>query len=161
VRAHRLLEQKLESMDDPSFETPDAARTILGPIPSSPGGSASKARPTAGLPHGLAGLHGTAPLLTREQEMHLFRKMNYLKSRAGKLREALDPARARAADLDEIERLQEEALAVRNQIIRANLRLVVSIARKRAGPTTLPGRSPRRRAGGAGSSPATGVCSRP
>jgi RNA polymerase primary sigma factor len=38
------------------------------------------------------------------------------------------------AQLDEIERLQEEALAVKNQIIRANLRLVVSIAKKRVGP---------------------------
>jgi RNA polymerase primary sigma factor len=136
VRAHRILEQKLESVYDPSFDAPDAARTILGPIPASPGGSASKARPPAGLPPYLAGLHGAAPLLTRDQEVHLFRKMNYLKYRAGRLREALDPARAKTSELDEIERLQEEALAVKNQIIRANLRLVVSIAKKRVGPTS-------------------------
>ena len=37
--------------------------------------------------------------------------------------------------LDEIERLQEEALAVKNQIIRANLRLVVSIAKRHVGPS--------------------------
>ena len=61
--------------------------------------------------------------------------MNYLKYRALKLRERLDPAHARTADLDEIERLQEEALAVKNQIIRSNLRLVVSIAKKRVGPS--------------------------
>ena len=41
--------------------------------------------------------------------------------------------RARTSDLDEIERLQEEALSVKNQVIRANLRLVVSIAKKRVG----------------------------
>ncbi len=35
--------------------------------------------------------------------------------------------------LDAIERFQEEALAVKNQILRANLRLVVSIAKKRVG----------------------------
>jgi RNA polymerase primary sigma factor len=61
--------------------------------------------------------------------------MNYLKFRASNLREALDPARARASELDEIARLQEEALAVKNQLIRANLRLVVSIAKKRVGPS--------------------------
>jgi RNA polymerase primary sigma factor len=47
----------------------------------------------------------------------------------------MDPARVKATHLDEIERLQAEALTVKNQIIRANLRLVVSIAKKRVGPT--------------------------
>src|SRR5262249_61919925 len=47
------------------------------------------------------------------------------------------PARAgrTAAESDHIEKFQAEALAVKNQIIRANLRLVVSIAKKRVGPT--------------------------
>src|SRR5260221_239987 len=87
-----------------------------------------------GLPPYLASLYGDATVLSREQEVHLFRKMNYLKFRAYKLREAIDPARARGPELDEIDRLQEEALAVKNQIIGANLRLVVSIAKKRVGP---------------------------
>jgi RNA polymerase primary sigma factor len=135
VRAHRVLEQKLEYMFDPSFDEPGAEAVILGPLPTGPR-AASKAKPPAGLPPYLASLYGDAPLLTREQEAHLFRKMNYLKYRASRLREVLDPGRARTADLNEIERLQEEALAVKNQIIRANLRLVVSIAKKRVGPTS-------------------------
>ena len=61
--------------------------------------------------------------------------MNFLKSRAARLRADLDPAKAKTAELDEIERLQEEALAVKNQIIRANLRLVVSIAKRHVGPS--------------------------
>ena len=91
-------------------------------------------RPPKGLPPYLASLY-EVPLLSREQEAHLFRKMNYLKYLATQLREAIDPAKAKTADLDEIERLQEEALAVKNQIIRANLRLVVSIAKKHVGPS--------------------------
>jgi len=61
--------------------------------------------------------------------------MNYLKYRAHQLRSVLDPSQCKGSELDEIERLQDEALALKNQIIRANLRLVVSIAKKRVGPT--------------------------
>jgi RNA polymerase primary sigma factor len=93
-----------------------------------------RTKASAGLPPYLASLYDEGPLLSREQEAHLFRKMNYLKSRASRLRDRIDPARARTADLDEIERLQEEALAVRNQIVHANLRLVVSIAKRPLGP---------------------------
>src|SRR4029077_6848314 len=58
----------------------------------------------------------------------------YLKFRASKLRETLDPTHASEPLLDEIERLQEEALETKNQIIGANVRLVVSIVKTRMGP---------------------------
>ena len=95
---------------------------------------AATAQGSQGLPPYLSSLY-EVPLLDREQEMHLFRKMNYLKYQANHIRSKLDPSRAKTADLDEIERLQEEALAVKNQIIRANLRLVVSIAKRHVGPS--------------------------
>jgi RNA polymerase primary sigma factor/RNA polymerase sigma factor len=88
-----------------------------------------KIRPPAGLPPYLASLYET-PLLTPEQERHLFRKYNYLKYRAAKLREKLNPARPQVRLMDEIERLHREALATKNQIIQANLRLVVSIMKR-------------------------------
>jgi RNA polymerase primary sigma factor len=53
---------------------------------------------------------------------------------AEQLLDALDPGHCDAAQLDEIERLQGEALAVKNQFIRANLHLVVSIAKRHVGP---------------------------
>ena len=68
--------------------------------------------------------------LTREQEVHLFRKMNFLKYQAAQLREAINPSRARSADLDRIEELLREAGAIRNRIIRSYLGLVVSIVKK-------------------------------
>ncbi|MGI9518372.1 MAG: sigma-70 family RNA polymerase sigma factor, partial [Pirellulaceae bacterium] len=41
-----------------------------------------------------------------------------------------DEARPRASDMDEIQRLYEEAVKVKNHIVQANLRLVVSIAKR-------------------------------
>jgi RNA polymerase primary sigma factor len=135
MRARRILSVKLEFMSHSSFEDPAAAAEILGPMPVPADGKAPRrTKPPKGLPPYLADLYEN-PLLSREQEMHLFRKMNYLRYLASQLRERVEPTRARTNDLDQIERLQEEALALKNQIIRANLRLVVSIAKRHVGPS--------------------------
>ncbi|MEX0586984.1 MAG: sigma-70 family RNA polymerase sigma factor, partial [Pirellulales bacterium] len=72
-------------------------------------------------------------LLTREQEVHLFRRLNFLKHKASKLREQLDPANAKSSLMDQIEKLYDQAVATKNEIVRANLRLVVSIAKRHVG----------------------------
>ena len=134
-RARRLLGFKLEFIANASFDDPAQEAMILGDMPENVETRAPrKIRAPKGLPPYLASLY-EVPLLSREQEMHLFRKMNFLKAKASKIREKLDPARAKSSDLDAVDRLQEEALAVKNQIIRANLRLVVSIAKRHVGPS--------------------------
>jgi RNA polymerase primary sigma factor len=135
MRARRILGVRLEYMAHPSFNTPEMYAEIVGPLPEPPASrSPRRTKAPRGLPPYLASLY-EVPLLTRDQEMHLFRKMNFLKFQANQMREHVDPARAKTAELDDIERLQEEALAVKNQIIRSNLRLVVSIAKRHVGPT--------------------------
>jgi RNA polymerase primary sigma factor len=57
--------------------------------------------------------------------------VNHLKYLAHQRRMRVDPGPDRTGDLNEIVRLQEEALAIKNQIVRSNLRLVVSIAKRR------------------------------
>jgi len=135
VRARRLLETKLEFIGNESFDQLAGRKAILAPMPEPADGKPPR-RPRApkGLPPYLASLY-EVPLLDREQEAHLFRQMNFLKHQAVQLREKLDPAKAKTADLDRIDALQEQALAVKNQIIRANLRLVVSIAKRHVGPS--------------------------
>ncbi len=135
IRAKRILETKLELIGNDTFQERSARAVILAPLPPPADGKAPR-RPKApkDLPPYLASLY-EVPLLDREQEAHLFRQMNFLKFEACKLRDKLDPAKAKTAELDKIEKLQEEALAVKNQIIRANLRLVVSIAKRHVGPT--------------------------
>ena len=65
-----------------------------------------KTRLPSGLPPYLASLY-EVPLLNREQEAHLFRKFNFVKYRANKLRSELDPAHAKSSLMDEIERLYD------------------------------------------------------
>ncbi len=85
------------------------------------------------LPPYLAKLY-EVPLLTAEQETHLFRKMNYLKYKASQLRKRLSEEKPKARLMSQIETLYDQAIATKNEIISANLRLVVSIAKKHVGP---------------------------
>ena len=135
MRALRLLELKLDFMAHPSFDDSGNRDEILGPVPESIDGKPPRrSKAPKGLPPYLASLY-EVPLLSREQEGHLFRKMNYLRFLASKLRDSIEPTKAKTSDLDEVERLQDEALTVKNQIISANLRLVVSIAKRHVGPS--------------------------
>jgi RNA polymerase primary sigma factor/RNA polymerase sigma factor len=133
MRASRILELPLDYITNPYFGRENVEKTILGVMPGSDEPAAKKARLPSGLPPYLASLY-EVPLLNREQEGYLFRKFNYLKYKASKLRKDLDPAIARSNLMDEIERLYDQAVAVKNQIVRANLRLVVSIAKRHVGP---------------------------
>ena len=135
MRARRILSIKLEFMANPTFDDPKLRDELLAPVPlPADGKPPRKTKAPKGLPPYLASLY-EVPLLAREQEAHLFRKMNYLKHLANVLRAKIDPLKAKTADLDKIDALQDEALSVKNQIIRANLRLVVSIAKRHVGPS--------------------------
>jgi RNA polymerase primary sigma factor/RNA polymerase sigma factor len=129
MRAKRIFELPLDYIPHASFSKAGIDKTILTPLPMPENLQARKTRVPAGLPPYLASLY-EVPLLTREQEYHLFRKFNYLKYKASELRRTLDPARARSSVMDEIEQLYEEAVKIKNQIVQANLRLVVSIAKR-------------------------------
>jgi RNA polymerase primary sigma factor len=127
MRARRILELPLDYMLHESFDKPGIEKAIFGPLPPAP--APRKVRGPSGLPPYLAALYEVA-LLTREQEYHLFRRFNYLKHKATKLRQKLDPARAHTSLMNEIEKLYDEAVKIKNEIVQANLRLVVSIAKR-------------------------------
>jgi len=133
MRAQRILELPLDYMYNEEFARSGVERRILGPMPESDVAT-RKPRIPAGLPHYLASLY-EVPLLTREQEQHLFRKLNFLKYKASRLRETLDPSQARSRTMDRIEQLYDQAVKTKNRIVQANLRLVVSIANRHANAT--------------------------
>jgi RNA polymerase primary sigma factor/RNA polymerase sigma factor len=133
MRAKRIMELPLDFIPNPGFARLDAQKLISEPMPASDQ-PIKKARLPSGLPPYLASLY-EVPLLTREQETYLFRRFNFLKYRAGKLRSQLDVQRPKSSLMDEIEQLYELAVQTKNKIVRANLRLVVSIAKRHVGPS--------------------------
>lgn len=135
MRARRLLDLPLDYIPNDEFSRVRGERQereMVGPMPVHEV-PMKKSRLPSGLPPYLASLY-EVPLLTREQERHLFRRMNYLKYKASELRKTLDPSRPRSGVMDEIEQLYDESVATKNEIISANLRLVVSIAKRHVGP---------------------------
>jgi RNA polymerase primary sigma factor/RNA polymerase sigma factor len=135
MRAARIMELPLDYIGNGQFarlRSEKKEAEILGPLPESDL-PMKKPRLPNGLPPYLASLY-EVPLLTRVQEMHLFRKMNYLKYKACALRAQLDINQPKSRLMDRIEKLYDESVTIKNQIILANLRLVVSIAKRYVGP---------------------------
>lgn len=140
VRAEQLLSREIDYVYNPQFDLPGAHEQIMGeefvPAPAAP----APARPPVADPNneGLVELCQD-PLLTAAQERSLFRQYNFVKFQADRLRKALQPGQARSGELRQIERLLVQADAIKNHILRANLRLVVSISRRHLrGAQTLP-----------------------
>jgi RNA polymerase primary sigma factor len=131
-RAGHIMELPLDFMPNALFSRKSAEKVVNQPFPGSPD-AGKKVRRPSGLPAYLASLY-EVPLLTREQEVWLFRKFNYLKFKASKLREELDAEHPNTRLMDQIERLYDEIVEIKNRIVRANLRLVVSIAKRRVSP---------------------------
>ena len=144
VRAQRKLEQPLDYIPHADFDKPELAALILAPMPGLEEYEAKRRSMKAprDVPPELAACY-ESPLLSKDQEQHLFRKMNFLKHQASVLRNQLtkdaegtiDPSRVKIQTLNEIERLQDEASLVKEMLINANMRLVVNIAKRHAAQT--------------------------
>jgi RNA polymerase sigma factor (sigma-70 family) len=74
------------------------------------------------------------PLLSPARERALFLEFNFHKCQFVAMRRRLDPQEARHRDLQQLETHFCRATETKNAIVRANLRLVVSIARKHLRP---------------------------
>ncbi|TWT45985.1 RNA polymerase principal sigma factor HrdA [Phycisphaerae bacterium RAS1] len=131
MKARELKSRPIEFMPSDEFEDAFLEDEILnGPAVRQPNAPLeTNRRIPRDLPPYLQQLF-RIPLLTPEGEAALFRKMNFLRFRAEKLREALDPDASTPADLDAIDALLAQAADVKKQITQANLRLVVSTAKK-------------------------------
>lgn len=132
VRAAWLLSLDVDYIDSDEFHEPGAAEILKQPPPESEAGG-SGSRVPSGLPAYLTELY-RVPLLNKAQEQYYFRLMNYLKFRFVQQREKLDPKRPGKRITSELESLWNRANEVKNLLIRSNLRLVVSIAKRHLKP---------------------------
>lgn len=126
-RAIELLALDIDFIPNPDFAAkfggdPDIVDEILRDL-------AHSSNDAVGLPAHLRRMV-QSDLLTQAQETALFREMNYLKFQADALRETIDPEDCDAELVTRIDSLLSRALAIRDHIVQANMRLVMSIVKK-------------------------------
>ncbi len=126
ARLDQLLAEPISVIESPEFHVRSAHAEIVS-THASPADSEIVSPPACTPPY-LASLYRT-PLLTREAEFHLFRQMHFYRFRACRVQQTLRGSSPRPADLVLLETLLAEARRIRNAIVQANLRLVVSIAK--------------------------------
>ena len=126
-RAESLAQAKIDFIPNAAF----AAEDFRGVAAASaqPPAEGAVARAPADLPSHLRCMCETE-LLTPEQEASLFREMNLLKFQANALLAQLDPQEADEEQVEAIECLIQQSQAIRDHIVKANMRLVMSIVKK-------------------------------
>lgn len=135
-RIQRLNRRKVKFIDDPLYQEPDAGRMVQEIVSQeelAKSGSREELRIPRDLPPYLQELYRT-PLLTANRERALFLKFNFHKHEFVETRRELEPQFARSRDLAMLEGHLRNAIETKNDIVRANLRLVVSVARKHLRP---------------------------
>ena len=128
ARARKLFARPLKVTVSAEFDAPGAGEMILGAASEAPAAGGAGV-PADELPVFLKGAAG-APLLTRQEEIALFRKYNYLKFLASKVLKALDLHRPDETSVERAEALLADADRARERLIRSNLRLVPAIAKR-------------------------------
>jgi RNA polymerase sigma factor (sigma-70 family) len=141
IRAQRFLEHPIEYIHNETFDDPAREATIVADMPEVQAFEDHRRQmriPKDAPPELISNYE--MPLLTKEQEQHLFRQMNFLKYKAAHLLKEMtlpsgliNYAKLRVDALDQIEDNLKQANKVKELLIRCNMRLVTSIAKRHAG----------------------------
>ena len=138
-KASTILERKIFYIDSPEFHKPNAEEDILGSAEDSVAGFVGADPAMKDIPAGVLNIlelyHKDLTkyqVLTAEKEQDLFRKYNFVKYLADHLRKGLDANDPDSAQVAHIANCLAQAKKYKNKLIRHNLRLVISTARKHA-----------------------------
>jgi DNA-directed RNA polymerase sigma subunit (sigma70/sigma32) len=131
VKVETWAQMPLEYVHNELFDAPNADALILG-VDEPPPRESPLPKPPKDVPAYLRSLYRT-PLLTADQEQDLFRRYNYVKFKTVKALRSIKPDRATKQQVETIRGGLASADTLRQRIVRANLRLVVSIAKKHVG----------------------------
>lgn len=128
VRVRDWVEREITYVDHLCFHAARAAEKLAAERPA----SLDDSPPPAKLEPGLAFVAGMVemPLLSLDEERHLFVWMNFLKHRAEQNRQRLSLNRPDEGLVERIESDLHDAMLVRNRIVQSNLRLVVALAKQ-------------------------------
>ncbi|MFO0428509.1 MAG: sigma-70 family RNA polymerase sigma factor [Planctomyces sp.] len=146
-RAASLLKQEIRFVYSPEFELRGTSEEVVGEaleLVQSLRAAGAAEREAAELQSSddnsdssvIRAWNSGDPLLTAENERVLFQALNLLRYQVNQLRSRLSAVRPRTALVESIEEKIRSAELIREQLVRSNLRLVTSIARKFAASGT-------------------------
>jgi RNA polymerase primary sigma factor len=132
VRAKEIIQQPIDYIYNADFDDPSKAEMMLAEMPAKDDFEAKRFGKHApkDVPAQMAHLYEW-PLLSKDQEQHLFRKMNFLKHKLNKLQQSIDPTRAKVSEMRALDDLREQIKDVRDVLISCNQRLVYAQAKQR------------------------------
>ena len=132
VRAKELILQPVDYIYNADFDDASKAEAMLDEMPAQVEFESKRFNKHApkDVPPQMIHLYEW-PLLSKDQEQHLFRKMNFLKHKLHKLQESIDPARAKVSEFRKLDGLREDIKSARDVLINCNQRLVYAQAKQR------------------------------
>ena len=130
-RAKELIEQPVDYIFNAEFDDAAKAKVMVGEMPGRTDFDAKRRtmNPPKDVPPQMMHLYEW-PLLSKEQEQHVFRKMNFLKHSLHNLKKSIDPAKAKVTDLQKVDELREGIKSTRDLLISCNQRLVYNQAKR-------------------------------
>ncbi len=132
-RQAELARTPIEYIYSAEYDHPEAEQMIFANPADGPIEEALRERPServsAALPPYLQALY-RVPLLTAAGERTLFHRYNLLRHQAEVIRRQLRPTSPSLDAIARIERLLDRAACIKSDIVQANLRLVISIAKR-------------------------------